>query len=82
MARVRCPSCGEADPQKLPSFGSDPHPGVRLETCDTCHRYVKSIDLTLDGRAIPEIDDLCSLSLDLWAAEQGYERLEPSLAGV
>lgn len=45
-------------------------------------RYVKAIDLTLDGRAIPEVDDLCSLSLDLWAQEQGYERLEPSLAGV
>jgi formate dehydrogenase maturation protein FdhE len=28
------------------------------------------------------IDDLCSLSMDLWATEPGYERLEPSLAGV
>jgi formate dehydrogenase maturation protein FdhE len=46
------------------------------------HRYIKAIDLTLDGRVIPEVDDLCSLSLDLWEGEQGYERLEPSLAGV
>ncbi|HEX7837240.1 MAG TPA: hypothetical protein VF469_07235 [Kofleriaceae bacterium] len=45
-------------------------------------RYVKSIDLTLDGRAIPEVDDLSSLALDLWPVEQGYEWLEPSLAGV
>jgi FdhE protein len=54
-------------------------PAVRI---DTCQRHFKAIDLTLDGRAIPRVDDLCSPSLDLWAAEQGYERLEPSLAGV
>lgn len=32
--------------------------------------------------AIPEIDDLASLSLDLWAVEQAYERLDPSLADI
>jgi formate dehydrogenase maturation protein FdhE len=42
---------------------------------------VKSIDLTLDARAIPEVDDLVSLSLDLWAAREGFTRIEPGLAG-
>lgn len=56
--------------------------GKTLKACDACVRYVKSIDLTLDGRAIPEVDDLSSLALDLWPVEQGYEWLEPSLAGV
>jgi FdhE protein len=55
---------------------------VRIEACDSCQRYIKSIDLTVDGLAIPEVDDLLSLSMDLWATDQGYERLEPSLAGV
>jgi formate dehydrogenase maturation protein FdhE len=43
---------------------------------------VKSIDLTQDARPLPEVDDLVSISMDLWAVEQGFERLEPGLAGL
>jgi hypothetical protein len=80
--RIRCPACGEESPDKLPSFQSERHPAVRIEACATCSVYVKSIDLTLDRRAIPEVDELLSLSMDLWASEQGYTRLEPGLAGI
>ena len=80
--RVRCPSCGETEPQKLPGWHSETHPAARVEACDTCQRYVKSVDLTLDARAVPEVDELRSLSLDLWAVEHGYVRLEPGLAGL
>jgi formate dehydrogenase accessory protein FdhE len=80
--RIRCPACGEEDPKKLPSFNTDRYPAARIEACESCHHYVKSIDLTLDARAIPEVDDLLSVGLDLWAAEQGYARIEPGLAGV
>ena len=80
--RILCPSCFEQDPARLPSFQNDKHPAVRIEACETCHRYIKSIDLSEDARPIPEVDDLVSLSMDLWAAEQGYERIEPGLAGI
>jgi FdhE protein len=69
VARIRCPACGE-------------DPAVRIEACESCGGYLKSIDLTLDARPIPEVDDLTSMALDLWAAEQGFERLEPGLAGL
>jgi formate dehydrogenase maturation protein FdhE len=82
LGRIACAACGETAPDKLAVFQAERHPAVRIEACDTCQRYLKSIDLTIDGLALPEIDDLCSLSMDLWATEQGYERLEPSLAGV
>ena len=82
FGRIRCPCCLEEDPTKLPSFRSAAHPTVCIEGCETCRRYVKSIDLTLDARAIPEVDDLLSLAVDLWAQEQGYARLEPGLAGI
>ncbi len=80
--RIRCPSCGETDPERLPGWQSETHPAARVEACETCHRYVKSVDLSVDARAIPEVDELRSLSLDLWAIERGYVRLEPGLAGV
>jgi FdhE protein len=82
FARIRCPSCAEQDPERLPSFRGDAHPTVRIEACESCRRYVKSIDLTADARAIPEVDDLLSLGMDLWAVEQGFERIEPGLAGL
>jgi len=82
FGRILCPSCFEQEPAKLPSFQNERHRAVRIEACETCHRYVKSIDLSEDARPIPEVDDLVSLSVDLWAAEQGYTRIEPGLAGL
>jgi FdhE protein len=80
--RIVCPSCFQEDPNHLPSFQNDRHPSVRIEACETCRRYVKSLDLSLDARPIPEVDDLVSLAMDLWAVEQGYTRVEPGLAGL
>ena len=80
--RILCPGCFEEDPLKLPSFQSDRHPSARIEACESCKRYIKSIDLSLDARPIPEVDDLVSLSMDLWAVEEGWTRIEPGWAGV
>jgi FdhE protein len=82
FVRIRCPACGEADPEKLPHFHDEARAAVRIEACDTCKRYVKSIDLTVDARPIAEVDDLVTVALDLWAQDEGYERLEPGLAGI
>jgi len=80
--RISCPACGEEDPHKLPVFQNDVHKNVRLETCETCRRYVKSIDLTIDARPVPAIDELVSLSMDLWAMDEDYTRIEPGIAGI
>jgi FdhE protein len=82
FTRILCPACFEEDPHKLPSFTAEPHPAVRIEACETCRKYVKSLDLSEDARPIPEVDELASLSLDLWAHEQGFERIEPGIAGI
>jgi len=82
VGRIRCPACGEEDPEKLPFFTAPQHIGVRIEACESCKAYVKSIDLSLDARRVPEIDDLVSLSMDLWSTEHGYARMEPGLAGL
>lgn len=80
--RIQCACCFEEDPHKLPVFRSDVHPNALIETCDTCRRYIKSIDLTKDARPVPIIDDLLTIAMDLWAVEQGYTRIEPGLAGL
>lgn len=82
VGRIQCPSCFEEDPYKLPMFQSDAHANVRIEACETCRRYIKSIDLTKDARPVPIIDDLLSIAMDLWAIDEGYTRIESGLAGL
>jgi len=35
-----------------------------------------------NGLAVPEVDELASVSLDLWAAEKGYNKLQVNLLGL
>ena len=80
--RIACPSCLEVDPHKLPYYSAQGAPGMRVECCDTCGRYLKSIDLTKDARLVPPVDELAAIPLDLWAREQGYRKIQPNLAGM
>ncbi|HEY2015335.1 MAG TPA: formate dehydrogenase accessory protein FdhE [Bryobacteraceae bacterium] len=80
--RLLCPKCGEENHQKLPVFTAGQFPHVRIEACDTCRTYIKSIDMTRNGLALPEVDELASLPLDLWAGQNGYTKLQPNLFGL
>jgi len=77
--RLVCAGCGEQRFESLPVFTAEQFPHVRIEACDTCRTYLKTIDLTKDGRAVPVVDDIASISLDLWARDRGYRRLRASL---
>jgi len=78
--RILCPFCGEEDYQKLPRY-SVQDPVVRVEACDTCKRYLKSVDMTVDGLAVPLVDEIATVPLDLWAAERGYRKICVNLMG-
>jgi FdhE protein len=80
--RVVCPNCGEQNKDHLPVFAASEFDYVRVEACDTCRTYIKSIDLTRNGNAIPMVDELATLSLNLWAQENNYQKLRPNLFGV
>ena len=77
--RGLCPHCGEQHKDKLPVYTTDEFQQARIEACDTCKSYIKSIDLTKDGHAVPQVDDLATLALDIWAQEQGYTRPQSNM---
>lgn len=81
--RATCAWCGEDDPRKLAPFVAGEGP-ARLDSCETCGAYVKTFDLRRPGGApvVPLVDDVATVSLDLWAQEQGLHRPVVSLAGV
>ena len=75
--RIACPSCGERQFDALPVYTAEQAEGVRIEGCDTCGVYLKTIDASTDGTVVPVVDDLATIALDLWAREHGYRRLRP-----
>lgn len=82
--RLTCALCGEEDPRLITPFVAEGRPWVRIDACETCHGYVKTIDLRdmAASGAAPLVDDVATLALDIWAGERGLERPMRSLAGV
>jgi formate dehydrogenase accessory protein FdhE len=80
--RILCPACGEQDVHKLPVYTAESFKHVRVETCDSCRSYIKTVDFTKDGRAVPIVDELMSIPLDLWAAEHGYSKIRTNILGL
>ena len=80
--RVVCASCGEERPSKLGYFHSPEFDHIRIEACDSCRHYIKGIDLTRFGHAVPLVDEIYASPLDLWAREHGYAKIELNLVGL
>lgn len=80
--RIYCPSCGEEREPQMAFYSAPEIAHVRVDVCDTCHTYLKSIDLTKTGLAVAVVDELATIPLDLWAREHGYEKLQMNLLGT
>ena len=77
--RIVCPGCGEENHAKLPVYTAEELKHVRVEGCDSCRSYIKTVDLTKSGLAEPIVDEMASIPLDLWAQKQGYAKLQCNL---
>jgi FdhE protein len=77
--RIVCPGCGEENPTKLPVYTAEELKHVRVEGCDSCRSYIKTVDMTKSGLAEPIVDEMAAIPLDLWAQKQGYTKLQTNL---
>ena len=77
--RIVCPGCGEEDYAKLPVYTAEELKHVRVESCDSCRTYIKTVDMTKMGRAEPVVDEMAAIPLDVWAEKQGYTKLQCNL---
>jgi FdhE protein len=80
--RIVCPNCGEQAFDALPVFTAEQFEHVRIEACSQCRRYIKTIDLTKHGLAVPPVDDIATVALDLWARGQSYVRIKRNLLAL
>jgi len=81
--RMTCAGCGEQSTGKLPIFADDERfPHLRADACETCRRYLITVDLRRDAEAVPIVDELIALPLDLYAQEHGFSKLVPNLMAI
>ena len=80
--RIICPNCREEQKDKLPVYTAEGLEYVRVDACDTCRAYLKSVDLTRNGLAVPVVDELATVALNIWAEEHDYTKLESNLLGM
>jgi hypothetical protein len=82
FSRMTCAACGEATGTKLPIFQEQERfPHVRVDGCQTCQKYLLTFDLRRDTRAVPVVDEIAALPLDLYARDQGMTKIAPNLMG-
>ncbi len=71
------PGAGRSAPATTAQF-----PHLRIDGCKTCSHYVLTVDLDRDPRAVPLVDEIAAIPLDLYARERGLTKLVPNLMGI
>jgi FdhE protein len=74
--RIQCPFCeNEERGQFKYFFGDNEQKTYRVETCQKCKKYIKTIDTeTLGEEVVPVVEDIGTLYLDVLAKKEGYTR--------
>lgn len=73
VKRVYCPFCETSDNKHLHYFYNEGEDELRIDVCDNCKKYIKTIDTRKAQRMIyPPLEQVSSLHLDYKASEMGY----------
>ena len=81
--RSQCPACGESVGKRIAYYGAgDEFPHLSVRACESCRRYLVQVDLMKEPKAVPDIDEMAALPLDVWATGQGLRKLYPNLLGI
>ncbi|MFQ5646557.1 MAG: formate dehydrogenase accessory protein FdhE [bacterium] len=71
-SRPKCPFCQEENPEKLGFFELPGLTSARVDYCDTCKRYLKTLREFPASKMSLLWEDVCTCKLDLAAGQQGY----------
>lgn len=68
-----CPFCGENDRLRITSFAT-PDGTYRVTACQSCLRYLKTLDGRRAGRSVmPAVDSIATLPLDAVVMQRGFK---------
>ena len=69
-------------PGRRPAAEDNPvFPHMRIEACDSCHKYLLTVDVARDPAAVPLVDEMAAIPLDLFARDRGYTKITTNLMG-
>lgn len=74
FSRLKCPFCANEDQQSLAYFTVEDEEKYRVDVCNVCNRYIKTVDFR-ETKEHPNLDveDIATLHLDILANDEGYE---------
>ena len=74
VQRIYCPFCNNKDNTTLRYFQIEEEQEYRLDVCDNCKKYIKTVDTREVERIIyPPLEEVATLHLDIKAKEMGFE---------
>ncbi|MCK4534442.1 MAG: formate dehydrogenase accessory protein FdhE [Syntrophobacterales bacterium] len=74
FGRVKCPFCGNEDQQTLAYFTIEDEEKYRVDVCNVCNKYIKTVDFReTERKPNLDVEDIATLHLDILADEEGYE---------
>ena len=65
VTRLVCPNSEQEHVHKLPAYSANEMANVRVEPCDICHHYIKTVDMTKDENAVPVVDEIATIALNV-----------------
>jgi formate dehydrogenase accessory protein FdhE len=82
-ARMTCVSCRETGGGRLPILADESRlPHLRVDACEVCHAYLITVDTRKEPKAVPVVDEIVGLPLDLIAADRGFTKITRNLVGL
>jgi FdhE protein len=72
--RIHCPYCDSSQNKDLHYFYNEEEKDTRVDLCDNCKKYIKTIDSRKVDRLIyPSLEQISTMHLDIKAQEMGFE---------
>ncbi len=74
VQRIFCPFCENREQKTLQYFYNEDEPEYRVDTCNRCHAYLKTVDVRRVDRIMHlPLEEVATLHLDLLAREKGFK---------
>jgi FdhE protein len=81
--RLMCPFCENTDHRTLRYFHTEKEKAYRIDICDKCKRYIKTVDSRqLSEEIFLPVEDIGTLHLDILAANKGFKREAFDFLGI
>ena len=74
-----CHACGETG---LGHYAAPELAHLEVQACESCGIYLNLVHQEKDPEAVPDVDEIAALPLDVWAKEKGFRKPVPNLIGM